>query len=182
MRFMTGLGNRKYTVMPNPHPTDANGSPLRNVPGYRVRSDRAGIIDTDEIAARNGWGEDVRLQVERHLLSHRDFGMHKNVDSGNQRGDDLLNKTVPVLWFAPGQGIPEEHAEFVAKQRWYLAYAEADLPVLEAIGQGQASPALSERPCLGRITNGLTVTACRNPAVEDEDYCELHLSREAVIA
>jgi len=178
MRFMTGLVNRKYTVMPNPHPTDAVGNPLRTVPGLRIRSDRNGIIDTDEAQARNGWTDEQRLAVERHLIAHRDFGMRKNVDSGIQQGDDLLNKVVPRLWFAPGQGIPDEHREFIERQAWYVAWSSADLPVLEAVGEGPPEAAVSERVCLGRISNGASVSACRNPALEGEDYCSLHLERE----
>ena len=175
MRFLVGRHNAKYTLMPTPHPTDVNGAPLRNVPGYRVRSDRNNIIDTEAAQRAQGWSDAEREEMERHLLGHRDFGMRRNVDSGMQSGDDLINKVVPLLWFAPGQGIPDEHRDYIESRQWYKAWASVDLGVLDAVGQ-VSEPRESERPCLGRLSNGTTVTACRNPAVEGEDYCELHAS------
>jgi len=182
MRFLVGRANSKYTVMPTPHPVDQNGNLLRNVSGYRVRSDRQGIIDTDIHQNAQGWTDDIREMVERHLLGHRDFGMRRSVDSGIQRGDELVNKVVPLLWFAPGQGIPDEHREYIESRQWYKAWSEADLSVLEAVGsQPEATKATNERPCLGRLTSGNTVTACRNPAVDGEDYCEVHAMAEAAV-
>ncbi len=110
--------------------------------------------------------------VEKHLMSHPDFGMKVLRDRGEQRGDDLLNVQVWKLWFAPDQDIPEKYQSFCEQQSWYKTWD---------FGAMQAVPQVSENTCIFTDVVGHSVMRCQEPAVEGQDYCADHATEMAAL-
>lgn len=165
MRFTTLGVRQQYVLMPSRMPTNEED---RNRAGIRVSSDNSRIIDTDQ---ERGWTKEEKLAMERHLMSCGDFGSKKLVDRGEQRGDDLLNSQVWVLWFAPQQDIPAEHREFCEGLPWYKAWNMASAKPEE--------PATGN-PCLHTVTDGTSVLKCSSPAIGGSDYCAEHIEANSL--
>jgi len=175
MRFTTAGYNQSYTLNPTLGELRrmANGrDPDRGVsatPGITISSGMSRTLDTEAAQIGYGWSDEDRTMMERHLMSHPDFGRKRTVDRGEQRGDLLLNSQVWLLWFAPDQEIPDEHEEFCSHQQWFKAWGTAT----EAAG----TP-VSDRQCIYAETVGNAVLGCKNPALEGQDYCEEHVLAE----
>ncbi len=140
--------------------------------GIHVSSNQSRIIDTESEGRTYGWSDDELEMVEKHLLSHPDFGMKVLRDRGEQRGDELLNVQVWKLWFAPDQDIPEKYQEFCEQQSWYKTWD---------FGAMQAVPHVSENMCIFTDVVGHSVMRCQEPAVEGQDYCADHVVEMAEV-
>jgi hypothetical protein len=169
MRFTTARYRQKYTVTPTVRELAVMGGgiPRRDYVGLTLDSGNTRILDTEQQAMQDGWTEEDRLMMERHILSHPEFGMSRMADSNTQQGDDLINHRVWELWFAPDQEIPPEHLEFCKTQRWYTAWdVENDLQ--------NTVPEISENTCIEAPLVDGVIYRCTKPAVEGSDYCEVH--------
>ena len=168
MRFTTARFRQTYTLNPSARELAriGGGRQDRSYRGLQISSGSDRILDTNHTAIAEGWTDEERFQMERHLMSHPEFGMSRMADSGEQRGDDLINVRVWELWFAPDQDIPDEHLEFCKEQRWYQAWnIDEDLP---------AAPTISDRTCIESPLVDGVVFRCTQPAQEGSDYCGLH--------
>jgi hypothetical protein len=167
MRFVTDGYRQAYAINPNLRDlvNAGGGVARRDIVGIWVSSNNSRIIDTDSEARSYGWSEEEQEMVEKHLMSHPDFGMKVLRDRGEQRGDDLLNVQVWKLWFAPDQEIPVHYQEFCEQQSWYEAWGGL---------ASQAVPETSENTCIFTDVVGHSVMRCQEPALEGQDYCSDH--------
>jgi hypothetical protein len=188
MRFITAGYRTQYNLNPTIGELmkDNGGIVRRDAHGLSISSDNTRILDTDAQAVRDGWSIEQKIKMERHLLSHPDFGHARLVDSGLERDGMLLNSTVWDLFLAPGEMIPEDtytwngevtsHLELAKAQRWWKYEGDnitALVPTTEQIS--------SDRICVfSRPWQGAAMR-CSEPALEGEDYCEYHSKSPAEV-
>lgn len=148
MLFQSKWDNATYTMIPATQRVLADG---RTVPGQAaVRANFAGpqrIFDSVAQQQAQGWDDETRLALERHLLTHKDFGRPGVAAEGG-------------LWLAPGQTIPPEHSEAMPAET-VLAAAE----VMEA-------PAEQFRCAYVWPEDG-GIVQCSRMAVSGSDYCAI---------
>lgn len=183
MQFICSGYRQQYNLNPTIGELQGNNSGVvnRQAHGLRISSNATRILDTDAQARQDGWTPEQKIKMERHLLSHADFGRNRNVDSGRQEGDDLLNVQVWELMLAPGQVIiPEEHVEFCKAQQWYERWASAgELDTI--LGPSVQDVPEDTRICVfSRPWQG-SAMRCQEPALEGEDYCANHLKEPAEV-
>jgi hypothetical protein len=116
MRFAAASPNASFTVLAEDHIRDNYGRVISKIPGLRIQF-AGGIFDSEAAAAERRWSEEQRLQAERHLLSHPDFGVMRTMDGGGKGEVQYGNVDRYRLYLAPGQLIPAEHADFVCSFR-----------------------------------------------------------------
>jgi hypothetical protein len=174
MRFRTASSNASYTVLARDQIKDNIGRVTGKVPGLRAEFlGPEHICDTEEQQRQNRWSDEQRLEVERHLLSHKNFRRMRVFDLGGpspeaQRG----NAAQPELDLAPGQTLPDEHLEFCMTQRWWKIANTAEQP--EPATEPELEP---ERVCLYRaLSENNEVVECNQTASPGHDYCEDHLA------
>jgi hypothetical protein len=167
MRFVTDGYRQAYAINPSLRELVAAGGGVRrnDIVGFWVTSGNSRIIDTDHLQQADGWTDEDKEMIEKHLMSHWHFGTKVLRDRGEQRGDDLLNVQVWKLWFAPDQDIPEKYQEFCEKQAWYQNWD---------MGSIETAPVLAENTCIFTDVVGHSVMRCQEPALEDQDYCSDH--------
>jgi len=171
MQFTTSGYRQQYNLNPSLGQlrADGNGVARRDAFGLHASSNNTRIIDTDIEASMYGWTPDEKFKMERHLLSHRDFGTSRLVDSGKQEGDELLNVQVFELFLAPGQEIPDEHLDFAKEQSWYKRWGYGDkAPNPKTVEEAEG------RLCVFSRMYGGAALKCPNVALEDSDYCDSH--------
>lgn len=189
MRFITAGYRTQYNLNPTigALQADNGGVVRRDAHGLHISSGNGRILDTDAQALADGWTLEQKIRMERHLLSHADFGHPRLVDSGMERDGALLNSTVWDLYLAPGETIPDDvytfegertsHLEFAKAQRWWQYEGEgltALVPTLDQVNDFDRKCVFS-RPWQGAAMR------CQEPAVEGEDYCEHHLKEPAEV-
>lgn len=97
MRFQSAHSNASYVVRRDMgEPTPGLPPPPRGLKAKFLGEDR--LFDSERAQRELGWTDEERLLVERHLLTHRDFGRRRSRAQGG-------------LYLAPGQDVPPEHAD-----------------------------------------------------------------------
>jgi hypothetical protein len=116
------------------------------------------VFDSEAAQREFGWTDEERLQVERHLLSHKSYGMPGWHGVGG-------------LYLAPGEVIPPEHEGVV----------RTDLPGPRPGVMGSDTPATppEEARCIFIATGVDDVEQCESAAVEGQSYCAHHLELAA---
>ena len=181
MKFMTAGYNQTYNLNPTIGDLrqDNGGVVRRDAYGLAASSENSRIIDTDYQAEKYGWTAEDKHLMERHLLSHPDFGRRRLVDSGLERDGALLSAPVWELYLAPGEVIPDEHLDFARQQLWFAFEGDAMTAIIPS--QEQLAEALDGRKCMkSRMDNGVALR-CPNNAMEGEDYCSLHIKETAEV-
>lgn len=171
MKF-TGI-YRALVVYPQDVIKDREGRRVDSIKGLRAEftgSER--IFDSEAAQKQNRWSDEDRLEVERYLLTHPEFGHMRTIDGGGDLDRQLGNIRVPVLYLARGQAVPPEHQELVEEQRWWQ--------ILNApVGHAEGAPTLApEQEC--QFTepdpdDPSKVLGCPRKAEVDEMYCMPHL-------
>jgi len=176
MRFVAASPNASYTVLAEDHIRDLHGRVIQKIPGLRIQF-AGGVFDSEETARGRNWSEEQRLEAERHLLSHPDFGVMRVMDGGGTHDQQYGNIERPRLYLAPGQLVPREHVEFVASQRWFQVERElGGGPPIE--GQvREVAPA--EEPhdpsiCSFRALTPEGVVECPRAVKKDLTVCSQH--------
>jgi hypothetical protein len=177
MRFRSATANRTYTVLAFDNARDVYGRVINKIPGIRAEfRGREHIFDSEVAQKANGWTDEQRLAVERHLLDHKDFGRMRVFDLGGTSPETQLgNMAQPELYFAPGQTLPDEHLEFCQSLRWFQIEQEEEAARAAAAPAEEPEPEPT-RPCMYRAVNDDDeVLMCEDPASPGHDYCETHL-------
>lgn len=92
MLFQSRWRNAAYIVRPTRRSSDMGIITIH--PGLRAQfTGENRIFDSEESAKKYGWSEEERIQVEKHLVKHNDFG------NG--------------IYFAAGEEVPDYLTEFV---------------------------------------------------------------------
>lgn len=169
MKFVSTYS--KITVLARDVTKDMYGRKIGDIMGLKAEfKGKERIFDSEATAKEKRWTEDQRLEVERYLLSHEDFGRMKTQDGGGDLDRQIGNVLVPVLYLARGQAIPDEHAEFVTEQKWWQIL-NASVPTADPetpTGDCQYVEADPEEPT--------QVKACPKKARKGQMYCQQHLA------
>lgn len=164
--------NDSFVVLPHDTTKDMYGRRIADIRGLRAEFTGRMPKQFDSVVAQaqKGWSDEERLQVERYLLSHKQFGYLKTMDGGNDHDRQVGNIQLYVLYLGPGQDVPPEHREFVKDMPWYQSN-----PAIQ--GTPEDEP-ISTDLCAHRWLspdNDEEVLACNKKALKGKLYCRQHL-------
>lgn len=154
MRFQSAFTNATYVIraeVVRPNPVSGINEKIQK--GLRAKfMGPQRIFDTEAAQIRYGWSDEERLEVERGLLTHWDFGRSRHHGRGG-------------LYLAPGEKIPEIHAGLTKP-----GTGESVLHLTET------DP---EEVCIFFYTGPDELTQCGEPVALGEQYCQPHLDQIA---
>ena len=166
MKFRSVFTNYKFNVIPEEIEKDNLGRMIRRHKGLYLFFGLNHLADTEAAQREHNWTDEERLQVERAIMGHDQFKRPKVFDQGGDQGVQLGDATGFVLYFAPGQDIPEEHKEFVQTCRWYQIAQQ-----LEAQGRAERTPTIR---CAAILPTPNGDMPCPQWADEGSEYCGMH--------
>lgn len=173
MKFMSTGYNFRLTVTPAYYRQVGPNSELVRGKAVQFSGPRGGVgfWDSEQAAKAHNWSEEDRLMVERFLLTHDSFG--KGIMLGTTGVDHATTAATimtrgartPVVYLAPGQEIPAEHADLREQ-------------VSEALGTTEPV----EAGCSEVILKDTGPELCKRKAKADSIYCAQHAKKHAAPA
>jgi len=172
--FMSNISHsHTYTVRRETMNYGPQGQPIKGSGPQALRAKFKGnqrLFDSEAAQRSHNWSDAERLEVEAHLLGHKDF-----MAAPGRSGEGVQ----PRIYLAPGQTVPPEHQQLYAATLERLA-SEGRLPATEVADAASALPA-PPMHCLAFDTSKEGIVRCSKLAAQGSDLCEEdHKSQVAV--